>query len=93
VSCNDETRLVPYVKLDVPSDQIIPQSSRLDLSLAVVKNSNGQTLVQWNLNATAMDVAWGNPTLQYVLSGNTGYPPSMNVIELPIANTVSASKT
>jgi hypothetical protein len=40
-----------------------------------------------------MDVTWGNPTLQYVLSGNTSYPPSMNVIELPIANTVSASKT
>lgn len=56
VSCNDETRLVPYVKLDVPSDQIILQSSRLDPSLAVVKNSNGQILVQWNLNVTAMDV-------------------------------------
>jgi hypothetical protein len=37
-----------------------------------------------------MDVNWGNPTLQYVLSGNTSYPQSMNVIELPIANTVSA---
>jgi hypothetical protein len=85
-------RLVPYVKLNVPSDQIIPQSSRLDLSLAVVKNSNGQTLVQWNLNATAMDVNWGNPTLQYVLNGNTSYPRNMNVIELPIANTVSIHK-
>jgi FtsP/CotA-like multicopper oxidase with cupredoxin domain len=92
VSCDDETRIVPYVKLNVPSDQIIPQSSRLDLSLAVVKNSNGQTLVQWNLNATAIDVNWGDPTLQYVLNGNTSYPRSMNVIELPIANTVSARK-
>lgn len=91
--CVDETQLVPYVKLNVPSDEIIPQSSVLDVSLAITHESNGQTLVQWNLNDTAIDVDWGNPTLQYVLNGNTSYPRSLNIIELPTANTVSqASK-
>jgi hypothetical protein len=57
--------------------------NRLDLSLAVVKNSHDQILAQWNLNATTVDVDWSYPTLQYVLNGNTRYPRNMNVIELP----------
>jgi hypothetical protein len=51
-----------------------------------VQNQAQQTLFQWNLNFTAIQVPWGNPTLQYVLDSNTSYPASMNLIPLPDAN-------
>lgn len=85
--CSDpNTRLVPYVKLDVPSNYTIPQSSNLDVGFAIVQNQAQQTLFQWNLNVTAIQAPWGDPTLQYVLQSNTSYPASMNLIPLPDAN-------
>ncbi|KIW49289.1 hypothetical protein PV05_10982 [Exophiala xenobiotica] len=85
--CNDPNKnLMPYVKLDVPDNYTIPQSSVLDVGFAIVQNTANQTKVQWNLNFTAIQVPWGAPTLQYVLNNNTNYPPNMNLISLPNAN-------
>ena len=85
--CNDpNSQLIPYVKLDVPSNYTIPQSSILDVGFAIVQNQAQQTLFQWNLNFTAMAVQWDKPTLQYVLTGNDSYPPAANLITLPTAN-------
>jgi FtsP/CotA-like multicopper oxidase with cupredoxin domain len=88
--CNDpNSQLIPYVKLDVPRNATIPRSSRLDVGFAIVQNSAQQTLFQWNLNFTPIAVPWSKPTLQYVLDHNTSYPASMNLINLPTANTWS----
>ena len=85
--CNDPNdKLVPYVKLDVPSNYTIPQSSVLDVGFAIVQNQAQQTLFQWNLNFTAMTVEWDKPTLEYVLTNNASYPADMNLITLPKAN-------
>ena len=86
--CVDETQLVPYVKLNVPSNQVIPQSSDLDVGFAVVQ-SNGQNVVQWNLNFTAINVTWEKPTLQNVIDGNSNYPKQLNLIDLPNVDTWS----
>lgn len=86
-SCVDNNAaLVPYVKLNVPSNYTIPQSSRLDVSFAITANAGNQTLVQWNLNETAIFADWDKPTLQYVMQNNTNYPASANIIQLPQAN-------
>ena len=86
-SCSDNnSQLIPYVKLDVAKNATIPKESRLDVGFAIVQNSQQQTLFQWNLNYTAMVVDWGYPTLQHVLSGNTSYAPNYNLIPLPKAN-------
>ncbi|KKY27641.1 putative laccase 3 [Phaeomoniella chlamydospora] len=90
-SCLDETKLVPYVSLNVPSTSLIPDSSVLDVSFATVATSGNQTAVQWNLNETAIQVDWEDPTLQYVLDGNTSYPKDLNLITLPKQNAVSVS--
>ncbi|KAL6245577.1 laccase, multicopper oxidase, benzenediol:oxygen oxidorectuctase [Rhinocladiella similis] len=88
--CSDPNKsLVPYVKLDVPDNYTIPQSSQLDVGFAIVKDDAQQTQVQWNLNFNAINVPWGDPTLQYVLDNNTNFPTSMNLISLPNANTWS----
>ncbi|KIY00524.1 uncharacterized protein Z520_04209 [Fonsecaea multimorphosa CBS 102226] len=85
--CSDpNSQLIPYVKLNVPSNYTIPQSSQLDVGFAIVQNQAQQTLFQWNLNFTAIQVPWDDPTLAYVLSDNTSYPASMNLIALPDAN-------
>ena len=100
--CNDpNAQLIPYVKLDVPKNATIPQSSRLDVGFAIVQNSLQQTLFQWNLNFTAsvtsssrqslliefsINVSWAKPTLQFVFDKNTNYPPNFNLINLPQAN-------
>lgn len=85
---NDD--LIPYVQLDVPSNQTIPQSSHLDVNFTIIQgNGTSQTLVQWNLNYTAIKAGWDKPTLEYVRERNTSYPTSMNLIELSGANTWS----
>ncbi|EXJ89106.1 hypothetical protein A1O3_02170 [Capronia epimyces CBS 606.96] len=85
--CSDPNKnLVPYVKLDVPDNYTIPQQSYLDVGFAIVQNQAQQTLFQWNLNFTAIQVPWGKPTLQYVLDNNSSYTPNMNLISLPNAN-------
>lgn len=85
--CNDPNdKLVPYVKLNVPDNYTIPAKSRLDVGFAIIQDQAGQTLFQWNLNFTAIQVPWGAPTLQYVLDNNNTYPPNMNLISLPDAN-------
>ncbi|KIV81089.1 hypothetical protein PV11_08539 [Exophiala sideris] len=85
--CSDPNKnLVPYVKLNVPSNYTIPKSSDLDVGFAIVQNTAQQTLFQWNLNFTSIQVPWGKPTLQYVLDNNSSYPQDMNLISLPNAN-------
>ncbi|KAK5084048.1 laccase, multicopper oxidase, benzenediol:oxygen oxidorectuctase [Exophiala xenobiotica] len=80
--------LVPYVPLNVPSNEIIPASSNLNVNFTVLQNSTSaeQTLVQWNLNFTAIHAPWDKPTMQHVLDKNTSYPKSMNIINLPRSN-------
>ncbi|KEF57808.1 uncharacterized protein A1O9_05728 [Exophiala aquamarina CBS 119918] len=85
--CNDPNdNLVPYVKLNVPDNYTIPAKSRLDVGFAIVQDQANQTLFQWNLNFTAIQVPWGAPTLQYILDNNSSYPQNMNLISLPDAN-------
>ncbi|KAK6376966.1 hypothetical protein LTR64_000345 [Lithohypha guttulata] len=80
--------LIPWVPLNVSSNETIPQSSRLDVGFAVVQNSSSQTqtLVQWTLDSTATVAEWHHPTLQYVRGGTSAYPRSMNLINLPTKN-------
>ena len=88
-SCEDPNLdLVPWVPLNVPSNETIPASSILDVGFAIVRNSSSQTqtLVQWTLNTKAMQAPWDKPTIEYVREGNTSYPPNMNLINLPGKN-------
>lgn len=77
---------VPYWKQAVDSstfkDQMKTLSTQFSPSGVV---ANGQNLVLWSLNTTTMNVMWDNPTMQYVMTGNTSYPADLNVIEIPNA--------
>lgn len=88
-SCvDDNVDLIPWVPLNVPSNEVIPQTSHLDVGFAVIQNSTSGTAVQvqWTLNGTAIYADWANPTLEYVKNGSTSYPKTMNLISLPDRN-------
>ena len=43
-----------------------------------------------SLTCIALTVFWDQPTLQYIFDGNTSYPASYDVIEIPTEGTVSS---
>lgn len=82
--CNEPSPLAPYFTNTVPSSTFNIQAATLPVSVGdstVVTNE--QNLVVWGVNFTAIDVDWEKPTLTYVQQGNTSYPRTENLIELP----------
>ena len=89
VDCNDpNSNLIPYVPFTVPVQTTIPVSNDLQVGLNLVVDQSGQNVVQWTMNLS-MKVDWEDPTLQYVLNGQTNYLTQLNVINLPNADTWS----
>ncbi|KAF2089562.1 multicopper oxidase [Saccharata proteae CBS 121410] len=74
----------PAVPNTVPSSAFNSQVSNLNVDLTSSNvTTNGQNIVYWGVNMTAIDIDWEKPTLQYVIDGNTSYPQTYNLIELP----------
>lgn len=88
-NCNDESGLTPYVVKNVTSTNFLAESQELDVLLDVGVSSSGALITVWNVNSSAINVDWTDPTLSYVAAGNTSYPTDLNLIQLPTANTVS----
>ncbi|KAF1808399.1 laccase [Eremomyces bilateralis CBS 781.70] len=83
-TCADEAPLVPWVKNNVPSESFISQAQNLDVDLGRQQvTTNGESIVVWAVNMTAIDIQWEKPTLQYLIDGNTNYPQVSNLIEIP----------
>ncbi|KAF2178348.1 multicopper oxidase [Zopfia rhizophila CBS 207.26] len=90
VGCADESRLVPWVPNQVSSEQFLQQVGNLQVNLAREQvTTNGQNIVVWAVNLTAINVDWDMPTLEYIKQGNTSYPRTFNLIEFPVENTWS----
>ncbi|KAF2400757.1 hypothetical protein EJ06DRAFT_542895 [Trichodelitschia bisporula] len=82
--CQDEGPLVPWWPTNVPSDAFNSQVRDLEVDINVEQlTTNGQNIVVWAVNLTAIDVDWRDPTLQYVVQGNSSYPHVYNLVELP----------
>ncbi|KAF2194460.1 multicopper oxidase [Zopfia rhizophila CBS 207.26] len=71
--CYDETNIVPYVKTTVPRN--LPQELKLSFSQTAATNN----LVQWHINASAIQIDFKTPTLQYVIDGNDSFPTTDNI--------------
>lgn len=81
--------LTPWVSNTVGSvDEFKAQARDLELGAYLPgATTNKQNIVYWGINSTAIDVQWNNPILEYVKTGNTSYPVTENVIELPTKDT------
>lgn len=79
-SCSEPGPLTPYWSQSVPSDdfQSALQNMNVNLTQAVVV-PNGNAIVVWSLN-NSINVDWENPTMSYLLNGNTSYPESINLV-------------
>ena len=83
--CRDESPLVPWRAMNVPSENFINQANDLEVDVHREQVAgNGQNVVFWGINLTAIDINWEKPTLQYVIDKNTTYPHVYNLIELPV---------
>jgi FtsP/CotA-like multicopper oxidase with cupredoxin domain len=75
---------VPWWNTTIPSADFAQQVQDLEVDLNVSNvTTNGQNVVAWGINMTAIDIDWRNPTLQYVKDGNSSFPHTYNLIELP----------
>lgn len=83
--CTEAGPLVPWVPNNVPADTFTTQAKNLDVNLKTINTTttNNQNLVVWGINLTAIDVDWEKPILSYVQQGDTNYPATENLIELP----------
>jgi FtsP/CotA-like multicopper oxidase with cupredoxin domain len=85
--CKDESPLVPWWNSTVPSTDFDNQVRDLEVDISVEQVAgNGQNIVVWGINLTAIDIDWEKPTLQYVIDKNTTYPAVYNLIELPTSD-------
>ncbi|KAL8821166.1 MAG: hypothetical protein Q9191_007366 [Dirinaria sp. TL-2023a] len=83
-NCNEPGPLVPWVPNNVPQGTFSNQAKVLNVSLHQEgATTNNQNLVVWGIGTGAIDVDWEKPILTYVEEGNTSYPISENLIELP----------
>ncbi|KAK2758386.1 hypothetical protein FQN54_004236 [Arachnomyces sp. PD_36] len=81
--CADETQLVPYVERTVPREQFEEVARDMNVTITNGVNSANDTVVMWQIDGSMVNVDWDVPTLQYIMDGNTSYPDSFNLIELP----------
>ncbi|KAK3210383.1 hypothetical protein GRF29_44g2571027 [Pseudopithomyces chartarum] len=83
--CNEpaNSNLVPWVKNTVDQTAFMNQVKNLTFDLTRTVTTNGENIVMWSVNLTAIDINWDVPTLQYVADKNTDYPATYNLIELP----------
>ena len=87
VGCSNPAS-VPKIAKTVPSANFASQAQTLPVGFGPV-NSNGQNVILWTINGTSMIIDPGKPTLQYLATGNTSYPPSYNLVEVSPSAQVS----
>lgn len=85
VGCNEPGTLAPWVKNTVGNVDLLKQQVRnLDVNIQLPgTTTNNQNIVVWGVNMSAIDIQWDTPTTTYVMTGNTSYPETYNLIELP----------
>ncbi|KAI4761530.1 putative multicopper oxidase, type 1 [Aureobasidium sp. EXF-3400] len=80
--CIDLTT-TPYWKQAVPKDTFVSQAKTLSTGFGDGVTVNGENLLLWHLNTTAMSIHWNKPTLGYVFNGSDAWPQEYDVIEIP----------
>ena len=85
--CTDPGILSPIVPNKAGSEgEFKAQARDLNVSLSTPgPTTNNQNVVLWRVSESNIDVQWDDPMLQYVREGNTTYPSTENIIELPNA--------
>lgn len=80
-TCVEPSNLAPYWKQPIPSASFYSSLNQLDVNITqqVIVPGGDQVFV-WALNGTSLNLDWGNPTISYLMNGNTSYPAAYDVI-------------
>ncbi|KAI0145459.1 multicopper oxidase-domain-containing protein [Xylariaceae sp. FL1272] len=79
--CRDNLNYVPVVSRTTSlSTFAFNDQNTLDVTLAT------SPTVKWFVNSSSINVNWDKPVLDYVLTGNTSYPPSENIVSINSKN-------
>ncbi|KAK3312917.1 laccase-1 [Apodospora peruviana] len=81
--CLDLLNLTPVVTRSVTPGGFNPNPGN---TLPVTIDLSGTPLFVWKVNGSAINVDWNKPVLDYVLTGNTSYPPRNNLIQVNSVN-------
>ncbi|KAK4554600.1 laccase, multicopper oxidase, benzenediol:oxygen oxidorectuctase [Recurvomyces mirabilis] len=84
-TCNDQSGLVPHWNSYVPTGKT-GTFTELTTSQLQQNENDGSITVYWQINGSALSIDWDKPTLEYVRTGNSGFPSDSNLIQLPNAN-------
>ncbi|KAF2020697.1 multicopper oxidase [Aaosphaeria arxii CBS 175.79] len=88
--CNEESPLVPWVPnvVEGGEEQFTSQAVNLQFDLTREGvSTNGENVVLWGVNMSAINVDWSKPTLEYIQEGNLDFPPELNVVAVPAPDT------
>jgi FtsP/CotA-like multicopper oxidase with cupredoxin domain len=75
--CNDILNLTPVVTRNVPVANFVKRPAN---TLPVHLEIGGTPLFTWKVNGSAINVDWSKPVTEYVLTDNTTYPTSENLV-------------
>nr|1GW0_A Chain A, LACCASE-1 [Melanocarpus albomyces]1GW0_B Chain B, LACCASE-1 [Melanocarpus albomyces]2IH8_A Chain A, Laccase-1 [Melanocarpus albomyces]2IH8_B Chain B, Laccase-1 [Melanocarpus albomyces]2IH9_A Chain A, Laccase-1 [Melanocarpus albomyces]2IH9_B Chain B, Laccase-1 [Melanocarpus albomyces]3FU7_B Chain B, Laccase-1 [Melanocarpus albomyces]3FU9_A Chain A, Laccase-1 [Melanocarpus albomyces]3FU9_B Chain B, Laccase-1 [Melanocarpus albomyces]3QPK_A Chain A, Laccase-1 [Melanocarpus albomyce len=77
--CLDTLDVRPVVPRSVPVNSFV---KRPDNTLPVALDLTGTPLFVWKVNGSDINVDWGKPIIDYILTGNTSYPVSDNIVQV-----------
>src|SRR3569833_1407329 len=90
-TCSDRNDYSPVVTRTVSTSAFQPNAGDT-IPITLDLTQPGQ-LFTWKVNGSAINVDWGMPVDEYVLTGNTSYPKSENIISVNKANQVRHNET
>jgi FtsP/CotA-like multicopper oxidase with cupredoxin domain len=87
--CADLTNLTPVVTRTAPQNGFsATRANNLPVEFEVNQKVNR---VFWKVRDSAIDIAWDEPTLEYIAKGNKSFPNMYNVVQVPNANQVCST--
>lgn len=87
--CLDNMNLSPVVTRSAPVSGFVKKPGN---TLPVTLDLTGTPLFVWKVNASAINVDWQKPVLDYVMTQNTNYPPGDNLVQIDSVDQVGFSR-
>ncbi|KAH7040944.1 laccase [Microdochium trichocladiopsis] len=81
LGCQDLINYAPVVSKNVPLDKFkANKDSELPMDFVVSATTHN---ILWRIDNTSLVVDWKKPIVDYVLAGQTQFPPALNIVRVP----------
>lgn len=76
--CFEPAGIEPYWYQPVPKSSFVNSPMNVGLTQASF-TPGGETHVVWAINGSSLNIDWKDPTMSYLMDGNSNYPTNLNV--------------